>query len=506
MNWLKKILSHRLFRDQSGQSAAIIAVTITAIVALAGASVEIGHVYYAYQKLVQSTQAATLAGAAAMPNTTTASSNVTAYSSMTGQMNATWLLQSVSITPTFQCLSTVSNSLNVPCMTATGTSGGYNALMVTQTAQVPLWFGGLIGIRKFNLTAQATAAMRGGTNMPWNIAIILDTTKSMANNDNGKQCSGTQISCALQGVQDLLADLDPCPLGQTCSTSSAYVDDVSLYVFPPVLSSTAGKDYCSGGSGNPTTEYYTVPTLPSNWTYQIIPYSNDYRTSDTASTLNSSSNMVIATGYTKSCTGIQAPGGAGTYYAQVIYQAQSDLVAQQTANQGSQNAMIILSDGNATASVSYSGSGKNQTISSTSNLQPSSTNSLNGITNNNPTSYTYPSAVGECGQAVVAAQAAAKAGTTVYTIGYGAETSGGCTTDSTYSASVTTNGGTWGPGKQPCAALAAMASAQVNFYSDDSSGCLATATANQKITKLTAIFQAITAGLTSPRLIPNGTT
>ena len=56
-------------------------------------------------------------------------------------------------------------------------------------------------------------------------------------------------------------------------------------------------------------------------------------------------------------------------------------------------------------------------------------------------SYTYPSALGECGQAVLAAQAAATAGTTVYTIGYGAETSGGCTTDETYSASVSTNGG-----------------------------------------------------------------
>ncbi len=55
-------------------------------------------------------------------------------------------------------------------------------------------------MRKMNLAATATAAMRGGTNTPWNIAIILDTTKSMSDPDNGKQCSGTQISCALQGV------------------------------------------------------------------------------------------------------------------------------------------------------------------------------------------------------------------------------------------------------------------------------------------------------------------
>ena len=79
-----------------------------------------------------------------------------------------------------------------------------------------------------------------------------------------------------------------------------------------------------------------------------------------------------------------------------------------------------------------------------------------------------------------------------YTIGYGSLTTGSCVTDKTYSTSVTTNGGTWGPGKQACDALAAMASAGVNFYSDDGQGCEATAPSNQSITKLTAIFRAIT--------------
>jgi len=39
-----------------------------------------------------------------------------------------------------------------------------------------------------------TAAMRGGANTPWNIAIIMDTTASMGNQDGGKQCTGTKIS------------------------------------------------------------------------------------------------------------------------------------------------------------------------------------------------------------------------------------------------------------------------------------------------------------------------
>jgi uncharacterized membrane protein len=139
-----------------------VALTITAIVALAGTSVEVGHIYYAYRELVASTNTAVLAGAQAMPDTVTAVANVTAYSSETGQRNATSMLQNVTATPTFLCLSTVATTLIVPCSTSTGASGGYNALSVTQKATVNLWFGGLIGLSKMNLSAVATAAMRGG--------------------------------------------------------------------------------------------------------------------------------------------------------------------------------------------------------------------------------------------------------------------------------------------------------------------------------------------------------
>jgi Flp pilus assembly protein TadG len=44
-------------------SAVLVAVVMTSVFALAGGSVEVGHVYFAYQRLVVSTNAATLAGA-----------------------------------------------------------------------------------------------------------------------------------------------------------------------------------------------------------------------------------------------------------------------------------------------------------------------------------------------------------------------------------------------------------------------------------------------------------
>ena len=244
---------------------------------------------------------------------------------------------------------------------------------------------------------------------------------------------------------------------------------------------------------------------------------NDYKTSDTASSLNTSSDFVIAAGGKSGCSGVSTRF-EWTYYAQVIYMAQAALAAEQTTNPNSQNAMIILSDGNATACASNA-----YTAGYACNDSPISLSASEGTLNgtgtstSNPSHYndpTYPSAVGECGQAVLAAQYAAKQGTAVYTIGYGSPNTsaprsqsnitGNCASDITYSASVTTNGATWGPGGTPCQALAAMASAGVNFYSDDGDGCQATVPSNQNFTKLTAIFRAITNNLSAPRLIPSG--
>jgi hypothetical protein len=376
-----------------------------------------------------------------------------------------------------------------------------------------MWFGGLIGMHQMNVSYTAEAAMAGGQNSPWNIAIVLDATPSMAYYDNGMQCNGTQLTCAKGGVQALLDDLYPCGLGQTCASSTTYVDSVSLFVFPAVTSGTVYKD-STCGVGSPTAVAYTFPdppsntTLPSSDTYLVVTWSNDYKTTDSSTALNTSSHMVIAAGG-GGCSGVSTRF-EWTYYPQAIDAAQAALLVQQAANPGSQNAMIILGDGDLNACASNA-----NTTAGACNTTPisliASEGTLNGTgtATSNPNGYrsfAYPSALGECGQGVLEAQAAAKAGTTIYTIGYGAPVTGSCNTDHTYSASVTTNGGTWGPGKQGCDALAAMASSAANFYSDDGSGCEATEPDNQNITKLTAIFRAITSNLSTPRLIPSGTT
>jgi hypothetical protein len=285
---------------------------------------------------------------------------------------------------------------------------------------------------------------------------------------------------------------------------------VALFAFPAVTKTTASKDFTCPTS-NPTIVPYTFTNvtpgssqnllLPTTATYEIVPFSSDYKAYDLATTLNTSSELVVAAGGLAGCHGMQAPGGEGTYYAQAIYAAQAALVAQQAANPGTLNAMFIVSDGDATSSAS-------------SGQIKATTGTLNGTGSN--TSVTYPSALGECGQAVAAAQTAATPtgatdaqgnllpGTVIYTFGYASPTSG-CTTDAKYSATVSAGGGPWKAGDSPCQAIQAMASATDNFFSDDGAGC-PPPSANSEFPDLSGAFNAATKRLTNPRLIPNSTT
>ena len=337
-----------------------------------------------------------------------------------------------------------------------------------------------------NLAASASASMKGGSDIPYNLAIIMDTTSSMTSTIKGdKDCTTSQISCAVAGLEVMLENMDPCALSTTCTSSTPYVDDVALFVFPadPYSSATPPNykpRYCGTGGGSVPYNFVDVTgsanlametTGTDAGEYEIIPFNDVYKTSDTSG-LALSSALAESVGATGSgCTGLSAPGGQGTYYAQVIYAAQAQLALQQSANPTSKNVMIILSDGDATACnaqantaaggnatcnggnsqivaencptiTAANDSTKNGTISSTTPCVGTYTGQpLNGTVATvtisgkqvtiQPAGYqspTYPSALGECGQAVEAAQKATSKGTQVYTIGFGSETSG-CTTD-----------------------------------------------------------------------------
>ena len=243
---------------------------------------------------------------------------------------------------------------------------------------------------------------------------------------------------------------------------------------------TASKDYTCPTSNPTISTYYATPTVGSTWsapsgtspTYQITTYLSNYSSTNKAGgALNTSSFLTIAAGGKSGCSGLKTPGGIGTYFAGAIYAAQSSLIAAQQANPGSLNAMIILSDGDASSSKVTSSPKANGTA--------------------------YGSSIDQCQQAIDAANYAATNKTAVYSIAYGAPSSG-CSTD------------TSGPlkGITACATMRTMASTPGNFYSDATASqnkgqC--TSTANPNLT-LNNIFKQVATSFTVARLIPDNAT
>jgi Putative Flp pilus-assembly TadE/G-like len=521
MNRNIKSFVSRFLKDQRAQMLPTMALMLTGLLGMSALAVDIGRAYASYRDLQASTNAAALAGATALPNTT-ASSFATTYSSVAGDDNAYNFMPNVAMVtgyPKLACLTTLVNE-GIGCPAPANA----NAVVVMQQVVVPTFFAGLIGHKNITLTASATASATGGASSPYNVAIILDTTLSQASQDDN--CGVTEMACELNGVQILLKELYPCNADAASCTitkgvAANSVDRVSLFAFPNVSVGTVGiYTNCTTGipnptrtngylnnssygnysmlpttpwSGVPTAEPYSYPTVgASNYTpastptttptYQITPYLSDYRLSDVATTLNPASDLAQATGAVSGCGGIIPPnfdGQYGTYYAGAIYAAQASLVAQLAANPGSKNVIILLSDGNATAPQTEDG-------------YPSMPSPANSSGN-------YPSYSGECGQAVTAAKYATSQGTTVYSVAYGSPSSG-CTTDSRAGAY---------PNITPCETMTDIASSPADFYSDynqSGSKSICVSASNPNNTSIAGIFAAITGNFSKARLIPNGTT
>ena len=168
---------HRALRDQRGQALPWVATMMVMFLGFAGLSIDVGHVFYCYRELQAATDAAALAGAEDLPNST-ATTTATSYSAMAGKYNAVSNMGTVSMVsgyPKAECLTALKN-VGMGCVApANG-----NVMQVKQTAAIPMFFLGLFGIPTFNVTASATASMRGSAAVPYNVAIVLDSTNSMA--------------------------------------------------------------------------------------------------------------------------------------------------------------------------------------------------------------------------------------------------------------------------------------------------------------------------------------
>lgn len=539
---------HRKTDGERGQILYMVAFMSIVMFATAAMVIDTGRIFVAYHELQASTDAAALAGGEALgqPGSTTGTGSTTTvaantYSSTSSEDNAYGNLPTVTTTVTPLCLATLTNA-GIPCYGA----GSKNAVQVTQTVTMPTSFAAIIGTPTVTLTATSTAAMAGAASVPYNVAIIVDTTGSMSSSDSNCAFPGNsnpnRLQCSLYGVRTLLGELFPCASqASTCTVNTTTevatnpVDQVALFTFPNISTATVSADQkCP--IGTPTTESaYTFPsstlsaavgvptvsftpngrTTAVPMTYQVTylnggtnptyGFLSDYRSSDTTNSLNTSSILTIAAGGS-SCNGITNPGGAGTFYAGVLYAAADALIAEQVNTPTAQPAIILVSDGDASSDQTEMAGGSGAPGTDTG------TGAINATSGG-----TYPSWKNECHQAITAAQSIAAGGfdssgtwnssstpstpyskqIRIYAVAYGAASTG-CSTDTT---SIT-----------PCTTMGDIASSPAYFYSDyNQSGsgkdtsCTGTGGAGQSLTSINQIFSAIFTTFTVARLIPNGT-
>ncbi len=512
-NTMKRLHVRNLLNDQSGQVLPWVALALVALLGMGGLTIDLGNAYVTRNQSQNSTNAMALAAAGVVYNTSS-TANAPAIAPIYGSgdpsdknYNPRWGAITPSVTT--KCLTI----LMPPGSSCTGAPD--NAVVVKQTVSVPTYFMRLFGKNSINVTTTATASMQGVA-QPWNVAIIVDGTASMNTTDSNCAGSVTRLVCALNGLQYLLQDTNPCPQGLSSCTTAAANFRVSLFTFPNVAKTTntaTSTSAATTGAANfygcagviPTPAPYTFPTagassytpvsltftpsgqskpITTQATYQVVDYTSDYYLGTATNRLNSSSNLVKAIGGASGCTAMKSNGGEGTYYAGVINAAQDSLMAQKTLYPKAKNALIILSDGQAQASSSQLNSGVTLT-----------------------TTGLYPSAKDECQQAIMAAQAAATAGTTVYSVAYGSEGSG-CLTSSggTDSSSIVTGiTGFTLSALTPCQTMLDIASSTGTFYSDyNQSGSGSTCQdASHTVSSMYDIFASISASFTTPRLLPN---
>jgi Flp pilus assembly protein TadG len=402
-------------------------------------TVDVGNALMASSSLQGMTNAAALAGAnALLQSGATATTATTAATNWATAHPVSGLTITSAVAAT-NCVTTVSG---LPNCTATSP----NVVKITQTGTVATTFARLVGFDQFTISATARASKAGGSSTPLNVMIVLDTTQSMSSTTDTSctvpgTSSPTRLACALYGIQQILTVLQPS------------LDTVSLVDFPGNKSALATP--CS----SPTTVPYYTPGI----IYNVIPSSKDYKTSSGA--LNAASPLVQAVGHSPTAGCLKAVGGQGSYYAEAIVKAQAALPA---VTVGTQNVIVVLSDGDAQARYTQMYCDLTKGCPSTSETAWK----------------TYGAK--QCDEGVTAAKAATAAGTWVYAVAYGAPTTA-CQTPGTYT---------------PCTAMQNIASDPTKFFSSDAN-CSLGSTQTNPASQLSSIFLQIGNSLGRARLIPN---
>jgi len=304
---LQRLLSFRSSsrETESGQSIVVVIFSVFALLGLTGLVVDLGYAYYAERSLQASTDAAALAGAAELPNLSTAVATADSYSGRRGAKNNTANLPPVTATVTTKCLAS-----------APGCSPS-NAVVVDQKITVKTSFMKLFGVGELNLHRRSTACSPC-TSKPLDIVIVLDRTGSMCQDHwGGSDPSCADLNSAREGIRTFLSYFD------------SRIQWVGLAVFPPAPS-------LSQRCNTPVTTSYNSTGSP----YVIVPLSKDYKT---GGSLNPSSDLITTLNCQK--------GGGRTAYANAIEKAQAELDTHGRSN--AQDLIVFFSDGAANIGPTY---------------------------------------------------------------------------------------------------------------------------------------------------------
>jgi hypothetical protein len=514
--WFGRLLNDYCHREE-GVSAAIVSLSMVAIIGMGALALDVGRTYGVQRWLQNSADSAALAGAEYIDDGSAGSTTISGLdtdsanavakfgASTIGGVTGFNAKTNISVTTSAQleCL-----NLGVSCIGATGSGAtavnNANAIQVKQTATIPMFFAEILGVQSMTVSAVAVAEAGGFSAKPYNIMFILDATQSMTDADTDKDdvsggCGSTvtQETCAQAGIRLFLQKMNPA------------TDSIGLLTFPELLTPALALTdaVCPTATSSPIASKYTAlsedegsglsnePTgfvSDAAWpTYEVVAPETTYSTvatSSKASAPNATDPLVIAVGG-GACDGMTAFGGLGTFYADAIDQAQTILASLKSSGTASQkaaqNVIIMVSDGNATSTKIY-------------------TTAANGQTN---------ASVAQCEQGFHAATAATAAGTWVFTLAFGSPTTApsgsnaSCTTDSaSESYSNPTVKSPVSPANSACYAMQNMASQPGFFFADQSlesgqtNACISPA--NPSLSGVIALINNVANVLQKPRLLP----
>ena len=304
-------LIRRLLFDKSGQSMVWVAVSLTALLGMAGLTLDVGHAYVVRSQLQSVVNACSLTGVSGL--TSGVSPSQTVVSNCENSDNQpSWGIGTAPNTTnapnaTVKCLNAM-----MPTGQSCSGSNILNSVQVTEIVNVPTYFMRIFGYKSLPVSATATATPAEAR--PWIVEFVLDTTPSMIDSDSNCTGASTAEACALIGIQGMLSKLNACPPGTTnCTAANANIR-FGLMTFPNIKTTEAEYNFnsnagagsnCNNGTVHfqpystpviPTAQYTTVnnntyPTEVTPSSYSSITYTNavinwQSNPTQTTSTLN----------------------------------------------------------------------------------------------------------------------------------------------------------------------------------------------------------------------------